>query len=64
MAAAAATGAPPMRPLFFDFPDDPACYPVEDQFMLGPDILVAPVLDEGAASHTVYLPAGAVWYDT
>ncbi|MCX7708188.1 MAG: glycoside hydrolase family 31 protein, partial [Anaerolineae bacterium] len=63
MAAASETGAPPMRPLFFDFPDDPACYDVEDQFMFGPDILVAPVLEEGAISRQVYLPHGAVWYD-
>jgi alpha-D-xyloside xylohydrolase len=63
MAAAAETGAPPMRPLFFDFPADPACCDVEDQFMFGPDILVAPVLAQGATSRPVYLPAGGEWYD-
>jgi len=63
MAAATETGAPPMRPLFFDFPDDPACYEVEDQFMFGPDILVAPVLQQGATGRSVYLPAGAEWTD-
>ena len=52
-----------MRPLFFDFPNDPACYTVEDQFMFGPDILVAPVLEQGATSRSVYLPAGAGWYE-
>jgi alpha-D-xyloside xylohydrolase len=57
MAAAAESGAPPMRPLFFDFPDDPACYEVEDQFMFGPDILVAPVLEQGVQSRRIYLPA-------
>ena len=51
-----------MRPLFFDFPDDPTCYAVEDQFMFGPDILVAPVLEQGATSRLVYLPEGE-WYD-
>jgi alpha-D-xyloside xylohydrolase len=63
MAQASATGAPPMRPLFFDFPDDPRGYEVEDEFMLGPDILVAPVVEQGAACRTVYLPAGSTWYD-
>lgn len=62
MAVAAETGTPPMRPLFFDFPADPASYNVEDQFMFGPDILVAPVLKQGATSRPVYLPAGE-WVD-
>jgi alpha-D-xyloside xylohydrolase len=57
MAAAADTGTPPMRPLFFDFPNDPGCCTVEDQYMFGPDILVAPVLEQGATSRRVYLPA-------
>ena len=52
-----------MRPLFFDFPDDPACYAVEDQFMFGPDILVAPVLEQGATRRFVYLPRGASGMD-
>lgn len=54
-------GAPPMRPLFFDFPDDPLAWETEDQFMFGPDILVAPVLYHGARARKVYLPAGASW---
>ena len=56
-------GMPPMRPLFFDFPADEACARVDDQFLFGPDILVAPVLQEGARSREVYLPAGAAWTD-
>ncbi len=52
-----------MRPLFFDFPDDPACCEVEDQFMFGPDILVAPVLQQGA-TEPQRLPAGRCgWAD-
>jgi alpha-D-xyloside xylohydrolase len=56
-------GTPPMRPLFFDFPEDEASWDVDDQFMFGPDILVAPVLYEGACSRDVYLPAGTTWND-
>jgi alpha-D-xyloside xylohydrolase len=52
-----------MRPLFFDFPQDEACYQVEDAFMFGPDLLVAPVLHEGARRRQVYLPAGTNWTD-
>ena len=49
MALAHEKGTPPMRPLFFDFPGDPGCADVDDQFMFGPDLLVAPVLDAGRA---------------
>jgi alpha-D-xyloside xylohydrolase len=56
-------GTPPMRPLFYDFPHDPACWEVEDAYMFGPDLLVAPILYEGARSRDVYLPAGATWTD-
>jgi len=56
-------GTPPMRPLFYDFPADATCWEVEDQFMFGPDLLVAPVLFEGARSRRVYLPTGSDWRD-
>jgi alpha-D-xyloside xylohydrolase len=56
-------GTPPMRPLFYDFPQDAASWDVDDQYMFGPDILVAPVLHEGERSRSVYLPSGAVWRD-
>jgi len=52
-----------MRPLFFDFPADKNCWSIEDQFMFGPDLLVAPVLAEGTRSRQVYLPAGTTWRD-
>jgi alpha-D-xyloside xylohydrolase len=54
-------GTPPMRPLVFDFPADAAAANLADQFMLGPDLLVAPVTHQGAASRSVYLPAGVIW---
>jgi alpha-D-xyloside xylohydrolase len=63
MELASEKGIPPMRPLFFDFPDDEASWTVDDQYMFGPDLLVAPVLFEGARSREVYLPAGAMWTD-
>ena len=56
-------GTPPMRPLWFDFPKDPVCTIVDDQFMFGPHLLVAPVLEEGARSRHLYLPDGATWTD-
>ncbi|MDK2788777.1 MAG: alpha-D-xyloside xylohydrolase [Epulopiscium sp.] len=56
-------GTPVMRPIFYDFPNDKVAYAIEDEFMFGPDILVAPVLYEGARSRKVYLPEGAEWTD-
>ena len=56
-------GLPPMRPLFFDFPNDQTAYTVEDQFLFGPDILVAPVVEQGARERQVYLPAGTDWQE-
>lgn len=63
MRIASEKGLPPMRPLFVDFPVDPACETIDDQFMLGPDILAAPVLHEGLRERRVYLPAGADWVE-
>jgi alpha-D-xyloside xylohydrolase len=62
--AAAANGAPVTRPLFYDFFDDPRAQTVDDQMMMGPDYLVAPVLTKGATERHVYLPplpVGFVW---
>ena len=63
MQAASERGLPPMRPLFVDFPDDPVCWQVEDQFLFGSDLLVAPVLYEGQRTRKLYLPAGTGWVD-
>ena len=54
---------PPMRPLFLEYPGDPTAYQVEDQYLFGPDLLVAPILEHGARSRTVYLPEGSTWTD-
>jgi len=57
------TGAPPLRPLFFEFPNDPQAWTVEDQHLFGPDLLVAPVLHYQARTRSVYLPTGSHWTD-
>ena len=54
-------GAPVIRALFYEFPEDPVCWDVKDSYMYGPDVLVAPVCYEKARSRRVYLPAGASW---
>lgn len=56
------TGLPIARPLFLAFQDDPATHSLEDQFLCGDALLVAPILEEGANGRAVYLPAG-LWYD-
>jgi len=57
------TGAPFMRALPLDFPNDPKVTDLRDEYMLGPAFLVAPVTEQGATSRKVYLPAGADWYN-
>lgn len=63
MRQASENGSPVMRPLFYDFPEDPACWEVEDSYMFGPDLLVSPVMEGGVDSREVYLPKGAQWTD-
>ena len=57
------TGAPFMRALFMDFPNDPKVAEIGDEYMFGPAFLVAPVTDQGQTTKAVYLPAGADWYN-
>ena len=56
------TGVPPMRPLWYVFPDDPFCTNLRDEYLFGPDLLVCPVLEAGARERRVYLPEGT-WTD-
>lgn len=63
MKAASESGAPVMRPLFYDFPEDKDSWEIEDAYMFGPDLLVAPVMEEGVTERSVYLPKGAAWKD-
>jgi alpha-D-xyloside xylohydrolase len=57
------TGAPFMRGLFMDFGDDPKVANIGDEYMFGPALLVAPVVEQGRTSREVYLPAGTDWYN-
>lgn len=54
-------GTPVMRTMFYMYPEDAACWEVEDEYFYGPDVLVAPVLYEGQKSRSVYLPKGERW---
>lgn len=56
------TGMPIVRPLLLAFQNDPVTHPLDDEFLCGDALLVAPVLEEGATRRQVYLPAG-LWYD-
>lgn len=55
---ASETGAPVLRPLVYEFQDDPAAFAHDDTFLLGPHLLVAPVLLRDNATRVVHLPAG------
>jgi len=57
------TGAPFMRALFMDFPNDPNVSNIGDEYMFGPAFLVAPVTEQGRETRQVYLPAGSHWYN-
>ena len=57
------TGAPFMRALFMDFPNDPNVANLGDEYMFGPAFLIAPVTEQGRESRQVYLPAGRDWYN-
>lgn len=58
---AAVTGLPLQRPLFLAYPDEPALFAVQDQYLYGPDLMVAPVIEEGATARAVILPGDAPW---
>lgn len=65
MEAAHLKGTPVIRPLFYDFSKDPKAWQIENQFMFGDSIMVAPVLytNEEKTSRTVYFPEGDNWID-
>lgn len=63
MRRAATAGEPVMRPLVYEFEADPKVQEESFDFMYGPFLLVANVVEQGAETRSVYLPAGASWYD-
>ena len=56
------TGVPLIRPLLLNYQDDPSTYNIDDQFMIGEDLLVAPIMKPDLTRRLVYLPRGS-WYD-
>jgi alpha-glucosidase (family GH31 glycosyl hydrolase) len=56
------TGAPIVRPLWWIAPRDPVAQEIDSEFLVGDDLLVAPVLTQGARSRDIYLPDGE-WHD-
>jgi alpha-glucosidase len=56
------TGVPLFRPLLLNYQDDPNTYNIDDEFMIGDDLLVAPILKPDVTKRLVYLPKGS-WYD-
>jgi alpha-glucosidase len=56
------TGAPVLRPLLYQYPADPTTHTLDDQAVLGSDLMVAPVMRPGRRYRSVYLPEGT-WYD-
>ncbi len=57
------TGQPIIRPMWYDYPEDRKGYLINDQFLLGGDLMVAPVVKEGMRNRRVYFPAGTFWVD-
>ena len=58
-----ADGMPPLRPLWFEYPADSKAALIDDQYLVGKDLLVAPVLHEGYTKRRVYFPKGDDWID-
>jgi alpha-glucosidase len=56
------TGVPIVRPLVLEFPEDENTFNISDQFMVGSNVMVAPILRPGITHRSVYLPQGT-WYD-
>jgi alpha-glucosidase len=60
-ASEAEAGVPMVRHMLLEFPEDPEVIDMSDQYLLGPDLLVAPVVSKGAVTKELYLPEGS-WF--
>lgn len=58
---ATASGLPAQRALFLHYPEDPETYAIQDQYLYGGDLLVAPIVEDGATRRRVYLPGRQAW---
>lgn len=58
MKEASDKGYPIMRPMYFEYPNDEACYTIGEQYMFGDDIIFAPIVNKGQKDKEVYLPEG------
>lgn len=54
-------GTPVMRTLFYHYPEDPECWKIEDEYLFGEDLLIAPVCEADVREREVYLPKGNRW---
>lgn len=61
IAEAADSGLPLQRPLFLHYPEEAQCFEIQDQYLYGADLMVAPVIEEGADARMVFLPGNAPW---
>jgi len=57
------TGTPVVRPLFLEYPEEPAAWEDWQTFFYGPDILVSAIWQKGTQKHSLYLPSGKIWVD-
>ncbi len=60
---AAEGGEPIIRPLVYEFPEDESTWDLDSEFLVGPNLLVAPVTQPGVRARAVYLPSGSRWLD-
>ncbi|QQP48932.1 Putative maltase glucoamylase [Caligus rogercresseyi] len=57
------SGVPPMRPLFYEFPQDEESFGLDKEHLVGDALLVRPVVNPGVSSVDVYFPPNSIWYD-